>query len=463
MDSKQSHPTPVGSPTAKPDLAERSSTVNSSYSAQNLSNENSPISGVPFTPNHNMGSNGHSPHPVPLANGNGSATAPAPTIIGSIPSTNANGVGLGLEEAEEVKPGKPQRGSLEEFLARPMPPKEPLIEGLLYRRDLVAIIGRRRNGKTSFAANMAMAATSGLKQWLGYSIPKPFRVLAIFLEDDPTELRDKLSPMKGGLDTAGRLHIRTKEDFQRRDAQLTIKDKKMVAVLHEFIKETNPDLIILDNLGFLVDGEYNEPKVIHQLVTILNAYQKGAGMAIAVLAHPKKMQEVAIKMKMGPEMFFEQCMGSSHFINSFGSLWGLERDERTDVTLFCGGAQRVDGTQSFTTLNLREDHWFEVQDDIQERYMDVMTTTKREKAWTALPSAGNFTYTEARTVTEPFIKGNAFNSWWKTCIRLGLILEHDEGQFTKNPRTGRCSRPVVETTEEPPSGSGKRWHSKGSS
>ena len=56
----------------------------------------------------------------------------------------------------------------EDFLARKFPEKEPLIEHLLHRRDLVALGARRRHGKTSFLTNMAVAMAIPVPDFLGH-------------------------------------------------------------------------------------------------------------------------------------------------------------------------------------------------------------------------------------------------------------------------------------------------------
>jgi len=61
----------------------------------------------------------------------------------------------------------------EDFLKQPMPPKEPLVQDLLHRRDLVALGARRRNGKTSFVTDLAVALALGAGEFLGYAIPDP--------------------------------------------------------------------------------------------------------------------------------------------------------------------------------------------------------------------------------------------------------------------------------------------------
>src|SRR5690348_4506150 len=49
------------------------------------------------------------------------------------------------------------------FMKRQFPPKEPLIEGVLFKRDQISLTGRRRHGKTLFVSNLAMAGAAGRK------------------------------------------------------------------------------------------------------------------------------------------------------------------------------------------------------------------------------------------------------------------------------------------------------------
>ena len=67
--------------------------------------------------------------------------------------------------------------SAEEFLVVEIPEKEPIIDGLVHKRDLVGFGARRRHGKTSVMINMAVEGAVGAPDFLGYSIPKAFRSL----------------------------------------------------------------------------------------------------------------------------------------------------------------------------------------------------------------------------------------------------------------------------------------------
>src|SRR5579862_5993507 len=101
----------------------------------------------------------------------------------------------------------------EEFLQRTFPTKEPLVEGLLNRRDLVSLAARRRHGKTSLVTGLAVALAAPAKEFIGYPIPEPRRSLLLILEDDPGEYQQKLKKVIGGRETAGRIKIITRDDF----------------------------------------------------------------------------------------------------------------------------------------------------------------------------------------------------------------------------------------------------------
>jgi RecA-family ATPase len=75
--------------------------------------------------------------------------------------------------------------TLGEFLGKNLPKKEPLVEGMVYRRDNCTLVGRRRHGKTTLVSNLVLALTMPRPDFLGYPIPEARRVAIFYLEDDP--------------------------------------------------------------------------------------------------------------------------------------------------------------------------------------------------------------------------------------------------------------------------------------
>ncbi len=133
----------------------------------------------------------------------------------------------------------------EDFLARTFPEKEPLVEGLVHKRDLVAFGARRRVGKTTFVSNLAIAGAAGEHEFLGYATPNPFRSLLFMVEDDGGEFQEKFKVMVGDRDLGGRLAIMTRDDFRDQHLRIFIRDNDFREVVKAQVQEHDPDLIVL--------------------------------------------------------------------------------------------------------------------------------------------------------------------------------------------------------------------------
>src|SRR5690242_9559327 len=91
--------------------------------------------------------------------------------------------------SDQKKKTLPTAKSLKPFLETQFPEAETFIEGMLYRRDLVAIQGRRREGKTTLIMQLALSLTVDPSvKFLGKKVISPRRVLVYLLEDDAKQL-----------------------------------------------------------------------------------------------------------------------------------------------------------------------------------------------------------------------------------------------------------------------------------
>lgn len=226
--------------------------------------------------------------------------------------------------------------TIDRFLQIPAPAKEPLIDGLLYRRDLVILAGRRRNGKTALLLNLALPLASG-NSFLSFSVLGPIRPICFLLEDDTRELQEKLKPMliAKPLDSLAqsRLAIYTQDYFTQSEIPIGIHSEPFRERLAALTALHRPDLVILDNAAALISGDINNPKIVHQLARFCFRLSQSANSALLLAAHPRKMGDEKVNLRSNPEEFFEEVMGHSHLINSFGSLWGLQRN-RDDLAYF---------------------------------------------------------------------------------------------------------------------------------
>jgi len=326
--------------------------------------------------------------------------------------------------------------SAEDYLARRFPPKEPLVTGLLHRRDLVAFGARRRNGKTSLVTNLAVAGAVPVGDFLGYKIPAPWRSLLFILEDDPGEYQEKLRKVIGTRDTAGRLKIVTREDFYEGNIRIDVRDQAFRDAVESSATVHCPDLIVLDNLAQVIGAEYNESKLVHILMQFCYRLARLYNAAVILPAHPKKEDpKNRVSLLDNPDAFFESIMGSSHFINSTGSLWGLERSPQADQSTFVGGRQRGDGNQGASYLSMDADGWFSLIDEAHKSLPLALNTPVRQQAWVLLPNPpATFGYREGEALVKSVMRSSStYDAWIKHCKRLKVIVDTPDGKLTKAP------------------------------
>jgi putative DNA primase/helicase len=116
-----------------------------------------------------------------------------------------------LAKQEKAIPGRGKRPgrhpppvvlSGEEFLARDYPPIEPVIEPWLTTGGLAVVAGDREVGKTFFALSMAYAIAHG-RDFLGFTVPRPRKVLYADGDMDPLELQQRLRAIRRAAERDG--------------------------------------------------------------------------------------------------------------------------------------------------------------------------------------------------------------------------------------------------------------------
>jgi len=314
----------------------------------------------------------------------------------------------------------------EDFLERKFPPKEPLVQDLVHKRDLVAFGARRRHGKTTLALNLGVAGAAGIPEFLGYRIPQPFRSMHFMLEDDPTDLQERLRLMVGEKDLQGRFRLITKEDFFNASVPISTGDFEFVKAIEYWTNEHKPDLIVFDNLAQMINAEYSDPKIVHRLIFQAYKWARNSNCAVIFAAHPRKMDpKYTVSLESKPELFVEEIMGTSHFINSCGCIWALERYEDKGYTIFMGGRQRSGGSYGTARVYLDDDQWFQVEDDSVRQLASVLSTDARRKAWELLP-IHPFGYREGQDLVKPVMRSSStYHAWMKELKRTGVVVDSD--------------------------------------
>jgi hypothetical protein len=330
----------------------------------------------------------------------------------------------------------------EQFLARPYPPKEPLLQGLLHRRDLVAFGAKRRNGKTSLLTNLAVALATGAPEFLGYTIPSARRSLLLMLEDDAGEYQGFLKEFVGSRALENRIRVVTKDDLMEHDIPIDADNDEFTWFVQATAKAHGADLVVLDNLAQMIAAEYNDPKRIHRYTKFIYTLAKQSDAAVVTAIHPKKDDQMAgaVDLETRPNDFFENFMGSSHFINSTGSLWGLQRKD--DYAVFVGGRQRGEGTHAVSYIwRPNRSEWFTLLPNVEKKIELITKTPKRKQAWDLLPAAPEpFTYSQGEALVRPAMSSSdSYANWIREARRIGVVVDTEEGKLVKATVGGKTA------------------------
>jgi len=321
----------------------------------------------------------------------------------------------------------------EEFIHRHFDERKPLYENLIHTRDFTSLTARRRQGKTAFSLNIAFQGGAG-QPFLGYKAPQPFRTLAIFLEDDGGELQEKVKKMLQGRKPNENVKLISKDDFFERKIDIGCKRKPFRDAVEFWADRHKPDLIILDNFAQIVEAEFNDSKEVHILKEWCYGLAKEYNAAILVPAHPKKITDTnpkkMIRLHGNAEMFAEQTMGSSHFINSTGNLWALELDSGSGETTFALGRQRAEGSWCEHVARLDENGWFHLVDSFDKQFAAVCNNRARLEAWNALPKL--FSFNEGWKMVNKIISSKStYSNFIRQCLQAKLLVRDSGGRFEK--------------------------------
>lgn len=171
-----------------------------------------------------------------------------------------------------------------ELMSMEFPPKEWLIEGLIFRGDSVLLVGDAKAGKSLLIQSAACALTSGGVFLQKYQCHSPQRVLYVQVEGE-------LADTKGRLE---KLSIETplnKDNFFCYYAEpMELQDRKSA---FEFIENVirscgTIDVLILDCLYQIFRGSLKDDAIIRELIGNIRLIKACLSCAVIILHHMRK-------------------------------------------------------------------------------------------------------------------------------------------------------------------------------
>jgi hypothetical protein len=154
---------------------------------------------------------------------------------------------VGKQEACTPEPPVPYDClTCETFLQEKRAPMKPLIGEILHAKEVVALVARRRNGKTTLLTDMLAAAAEGSQEWLGFAISEPLRSLYVYLEDLPEQLTQNIRCRI--TDSQGRFWLLHREHFRQTNWAIKEKPTTFMDRMRATVETLQPNILVLDTL-----------------------------------------------------------------------------------------------------------------------------------------------------------------------------------------------------------------------
>jgi hypothetical protein len=200
---------------------------------------------------------------------------------GANPSMIGADLAAGLDQIGRAETGGLQIVDATAYVETDPPPHDPIIERLLEAGDKAGVIASAKRKKTFFTIQMGLAVASG-RPFLSWTVPKPRRVLIIQMEIKAAHYHRRVHYMTRALglkvaDIGDRLGI-----VNARGQGLNVDSIKRLA------REHRAELLILDPLYKLAEGDENKASDIKPLLAAFDEIAVQTGAAILWVHHDSK-------------------------------------------------------------------------------------------------------------------------------------------------------------------------------
>jgi RecA-family ATPase len=181
------------------------------------------------------------------------------------------------------------------FAGKNAPHREWLVRGLIPAHDITMLYGDGGAGKSLLALQLAVAVVTET-EWVG-TFPAGGGALFLSAEDEIEELHRRLEAIVRAqglhMGDLGKLDIiplagkdATLASQSRHDGPMT--PTRLYKAIHATIQASRPDLLVLDTVADLFDGDEIKRKQVRQFIGLLRALALQFRVTILLLAHPSQ-------------------------------------------------------------------------------------------------------------------------------------------------------------------------------
>lgn len=203
----------------------------------------------------------------------------------------------------------------------PIQEPEFLIRRLIYDKSINLIVGDPKTFKTYIALDIALGVIMG-SETLGHNVLKKGKVLLISTELD---VRSRLLTLLNGRglklsDVENKLYM-----FSYNDSLDTFEWNKDKKILENYIKDLKPDLVILDPISYIFDGEITDNDEVKQFFRELKELIIKYNFSVILTHHNNRMKNTNRNGKISGAAAFSRHSDSVIHLEKFSD------DEKQDI------------------------------------------------------------------------------------------------------------------------------------
>jgi len=310
-----------------------------------------------------------------------------------------------------------------------------IVEGLVYERQTVLLMGRFGVGKTMFGTQFSLHLATG-REFLGLKIPRPYRIVYLDFENDLGDMKNRVSKQASNMGLSDEqqallnknwIYIDAGDDNNAlHDIKLDTSQTALTPLITR-LKEHSPDVVIVDNLGLVATkGDLTDPPETARFYANLNFIRSGVESlqngAIIVFHHLTKPGEYqnTISLLTSPYEFLSRARGSGRVLDFAKSRLALTEEMVGDK--MCHIVNGINRSATVSPLILQfnpETLSFERHEDTKFRFEAVFKARPRGKEiYRLLPE--EFTFSEAEKLRDPNTGKSVNKGTLSDTLRVGV-------------------------------------------
>jgi RecA-family ATPase len=206
-----------------------------------------------------------------------------------------------------------------EMLHRETTENPALVENLVPKKEITVIAGKGDTGKSLLYLNLSLSIILKQDSFIGFKIFSNYSsVLIISTEDGESVLKDRIQ--RQALCITGQTIEQLKENDLLKNLYIRVVQENLFDFINETLQKNKVDLLVLDALGDIIEGDENSQKDVRLYYDKLYSVIANHDCAILIVAHENKAA--------GKKSNRNNVIGSTAIVDRARSVLMLARDQK---------------------------------------------------------------------------------------------------------------------------------------